>query len=116
MEYRLPPQYWPRRAKNRSICLEPLTGLGQISKPEPSINLPKVPGRLRFERIRRNLRGARLVRVLKNTGTAPVFFQDARNQASLPDFDCLFIAVEMTNPVSLRLCTVRIWHQPFQIL
>jgi len=32
--HRLPPQCWLRRATNRSIHLEPLTGHGHISKPE----------------------------------------------------------------------------------
>ena len=34
VEYRLPPQSWPRRTTNRSIHLEPLTGRGHISKPD----------------------------------------------------------------------------------
>jgi hypothetical protein len=34
VEYRSPPQYWLRRATNRSIHLEPLTDLGHISKRE----------------------------------------------------------------------------------
>jgi hypothetical protein len=34
VEYRLPPQCWLRRATNRIIHLEPVTGRGHIGKPE----------------------------------------------------------------------------------
>jgi hypothetical protein len=39
--YRLSPQCWLRRAKSRSIHLEPLTDLGHISEPEPQQIYPR---------------------------------------------------------------------------